>query len=87
MTLWRNVVTGSTSGTAVQSTPLYGSLELNFVRGADSLKIECANVAFIADMPEANPDGGAAEIELAGIAFRVAGTPLTATLVNTQATY
>jgi hypothetical protein len=87
MTLWRNVVTGSTSGTAVQSTPLYGSLELNFVRGADSLKIECANVAFIADMPEANPDGGAAEIELAGIAFRVAGTPLTATLVNAQATY
>ena len=87
MDLWRTMLTGSDSGTAIQGVALYGSLEVTFVKGADSLKLECAKAAFLSDFPEADPEGGAVEMELAGFAYRVAGTPITATLVNTQATY
>lgn len=87
MTLWKNVLTGTATGTAIQSAPLYGSFEHTFVKGTDSLKIAGANTAFLCDMPEADPKGGAAEVDLAGIAYRVAGTPITATLINTQISY
>lgn len=87
MLLWRNLLTGSTSGTAIGTVPLYGSFEHTFAKGADSLKLAGANTAFLCDMPEADPAGGGAKVELAGIAYRSAGTPITATLINTQATY
>lgn len=86
-TWWRTLVTGSAAGAGVQVNPVYGSFELTFVKGADSLKLAGSNVAFMCDLPEADPAGGAAESELSGISYRAAGTPLTATLTNTQATY
>lgn len=86
--LWRNIITGATGGTAVQSAPLYGSAEITFAKGADSLKFAMSSVAFLADLPEVDPEGGAGEMELSGIAYRGSGsTPVTVTLINTQATY
>jgi hypothetical protein len=87
MTLWRNVLTGAVDGSAVSSVEIYGSFEHTFVKGADSLKLAGAKTAFLCDMPTAEPEGGGAELELAGVAYRSAGTPLTATLVNMQASY
>jgi len=82
------VVTGTTSGTAIQTVPLYGSAEQLFAKGADSLKLTSLAVAFLCDLPEADPDGAPVECELAGVAYRAAtATPLTAVLTNTQATY
>jgi len=87
-TLWRNVVTGAVGGTSIQTTPLYGSFEVTFTKGADSLKLAGSATAFLCDLPEADPAGGAAESELAGVAYRGAGaTPITATLINTIASY
>ena len=87
MTEWKNVLTGATNGTSISGVPIYGSFEFAFAKGADSLKLAGANTAFMCDMPEADPEGGAAEVELAGVAYRSAGTPMTATLVNTQVSY
>lgn len=87
MTLWKNILTGSTSGTSISGTPIYGSYEHTFVSGTSSLKLAGANTAFLCDMPEADPAGGGAKMELAGVGYRAAGTPITATLINGQATY
>lgn len=87
MDLWREVVTGTADGTAIGVDPVYGSFEIEMVRGSESLTIVGARTAFICDMPEADPDGGAAEVELAGIAYRTTDTPITVTLVNAQASY
>jgi hypothetical protein len=87
---WRTVLTGSASGTTVSSAPIYGSFEFTFVQGATSLKIEAPRVAFVAEFPDANPSGGAAEITLEGLLVQPTNgtTPtLTATLVNTIASY
>lgn len=87
MGLWRTALTGAVDGTEIDGDPLYGSFEHEFIRGDDSLTIAGGRTAFLCDMPTAEPDGGAAEVELAGIAYRVDGTPITATLVNAQASY
>ena len=86
-TWWRTLITGAVGGASVQTTPVYGSFEVTFVKGADSLKLAASNVAFLCDLPEADPEGGAAESELSGICYRSAGTPITATLINTQVSY
>lgn len=86
-TLWRTIATGAAAGTGVQDEPLYGSAEIAFALGSDSLTFTADRVAFLADLPEADPAGGAAEMELSGIAFRTTDTPLTVALVNDQATY
>jgi hypothetical protein len=87
MTLWKNILTGAVGGTSISGVPIYGSYSCGFVNGAASLTLAGANTAFLCDMPEADPAGGGAKMELAGIGYRSAGTPITATLVNTQATY
>ena len=88
LTLWRKVVTGSTSGTSLLTKPQYGSVELNFAASPDSLKLAFPNVCFESDMPNADPKGGAEQSELVGTAYRTGATsPVTATLVNTVATY
>lgn len=87
-TLWRTLITGTSSGTAVASSPVYGSFEHTFVKGSDSLKIAASSVAFLCDLPEADPKGGAAVSELSGLCYRGAtATPLTVTLINTQVSY
>ena len=87
LAMWRTIVTGSASGGSVAEAPVYGSFELSFAHGSDLLVVEAGRVAFLADLPEADPAGGAAQVELSGICYRVAGTPLTATLTNAQASY
>lgn len=88
LTLWRTIVTGAAAGTTIGTTPLYGSFEHTFTKGADSLKLASSYVAFLADLPEADPAGGAAEMELSGLCYRGGtATPLTATLINTQVSY
>jgi hypothetical protein len=88
LTVWRNALTGATNGASIMTTPQYGSAEVTFVAGSDSLKIAGSHIAFLCDLPEADPEGGAVDCELAGEAFRGTGTtPLTFTLTNTQASY
>lgn len=87
-TLWRNILTGTTSGSSIATTPTMGSFEVTFVKGSDSLKLASGAVAFLCDYPEADPAGGAVEAELAGGAYRGSGsTPITVTLINTQTSY
>ena len=87
ITVWKNALTGSTTGTAIGTVPLYGSFEHTFTKGAASLKLAGANTTFLCDFPEADPAGGAVECTLAGVAYRASGTPLTAVLTNAQVSY
>lgn len=86
---WRTMATGSSGGTAASEAPVYGSADLKVVVGSDSLQLVANRVAFAAGFPAADPQGGAAEIELAGTAvLTTAGAAaITGTLLNTQATY
>lgn len=88
MTVWRKALTGAINGTSIATAAQYGSFEVTFVKGADSLKLSGGSVTFLTDLPEADPSGGFADAELVGKAYRGAtATPITAVLVNTQATY
>lgn len=86
---WRTVVTGAANGTEPSDAPVYGSLEVTFTNGTDSLKLEASRVPFMIEFPEASPDGGPVEIEATGMPVLTAagGAALTATLTNGQATY
>ena len=88
-TLWRKILTGSASGTAIQTTPQYGSFEVAFAKSPDSLKFAGSNVAFLADLPGADAKGGSGRMSLVGKCYPAAanGTPITATLMNTVASY
>jgi len=76
-------------GTSVLTTPQYGSLEVTFVKGADSLKLAASNVGFLADLPGADAKGGPGQMSIAGGCYPAAagGTPLTAVLINTVPSY
>lgn len=88
---FRKVVTGSANGSAVSATAPTGSVSLNFKEnnGTGSLAVTGSKVAFMTSFPDADPKGGAVEIELAGVALMPsAGTaPLVYALTNTQASY
>jgi len=84
---WRTVITGSDSGTGVDGDVVYGSFEMSFENGVDTLTLAADKVAFMCDLPDADPAGGAAKVELAGIAYREGTTPLTAVLVNAHSDY
>lgn len=92
MNLWRETVTGSAAGTAVDECPVFGSFSVTFVDPCDpaavSLTFEGLKVAFLADFPEASPDGAPVELELTGLPILPAtGAALTATLQNSVASY
>jgi hypothetical protein len=88
-TLWRKIVTGAVGGAALRTVPQYGSFDVKFAKGADSLEFAAPNVAFLADLPGADAKGGPATMTIAGSAYPVSagGTPITATLTNTVASY
>lgn len=93
MTLYRKLVTGSSSGTTPTAAMVYGSFEWNFTHSKDSkcsLKVEATNVPFTADFPDVDPAGGAAEVEFSfdniGLASR-SGSPVTVTITNDVASY
>ena len=93
LTLYKSMVTGSSSGTTPTGAMVYGSFEWNFTHSKDpkcSLKVEASRVPFTADFPDVDPAGGAAEIEFTfdniGLASRSA-SPVTITVVNDVASY
>ena len=91
LSLFRKTVTGGASGTAVSVTAPTGSLSMTFKEnaGAGQLVVTGSKVAFMTSFPDADPKGGAVEIELAGIPVMPAGgtAPLVFALSNQQATY
>lgn len=88
---WRSVVTGSASGTEVSAVVPTGSVSLQFKENAGSgtLSVTGSKVAFLTELPEANPSGEVVELELAGTAVMPSGgtSPLVYVLSNAQASY
>lgn len=84
---WRTIITGTDSGASAATAPVYGSFEITFEHGTSSLEAAAASVGFLCDLPEGDPGGGAAEVELSGVCYRVSTTPITWTLINAQASY
>lgn len=85
--MWQASVTGAVDGTAIDTDVLYGSLELNFIAGTDTLKVEAVRVPFVIAHPDLDPKNGAGKLELAGIAYFDGTDSVAVTLTNTQATY
>lgn len=85
---WKKQWSGSGSGTAVSEGPVYGSAEITFASGTDTLKFESLKTAFTSTYPESDPSGGPVEIELVGHAvLPSSGSAMTATLTNTTTAY
>lgn len=87
---WQTIITGTSNGTTVRDTPLYGSFSLTFTLDASTdLVIASNRVAFLAEFPESDPGGGPAELELEGAVLLEAdgGAAITATLRNDIASY
>lgn len=89
LTDWRAIVTGTTTGTTASAAPVYGSFNLVFNNGTDTLTLNASRVAFTTDFPEADPAGGSITLSLEGLVVKPtsATAALTATLINTQASY
>lgn len=85
---WRTIVTGSAAGSSASAVPVYGSFEVEFTNGADTLTLSASRVAFTCDFPEADPSGGPATISLAGLVVADdGGDGFVATLVNEVESY
>lgn len=82
---WQNIYTGTPAGTVAQATPLYGSFSLTVTNGTQSIVMTAGRVEFIADFPESDPGGGAAELNLAYRVIRPTGgtAAFTAVVINT----
>jgi hypothetical protein len=67
LSMFRQVVTGTTSGTTAASEPLYGAVDLKFIHNATTdLEFTAAQTKCAVKMPDVDPAGGAAEIALEG---------------------
>ncbi|MFA7265139.1 MAG: phage tail tube protein [Candidatus Nanopelagicales bacterium] len=86
---WRTIVTGTNNGTTVKQDALFGSFEITFSDGTNSLEIEALRCAFITEWPDADPSGGAIELEVTGMAVLplTSGADITATLINSVVSY
>lgn len=85
---WRTIVTGTSSGSTASAAPIYGSFEITFTNGTDSLVLAATKVAFTTDFPDADPAGGPVTLSLAGIVVRPStGSPMTVTTTNGVASY
>lgn len=85
---WRTIATGSSSGETASATPVYGSFEIAFTNGTDTLTLTATKVAFVCDFPDADPAGGAVSLSLEGLVVKPsAGSALSVALVNGQASY
>jgi hypothetical protein len=88
--IWQTLLTGTAAGTAIATTPVYGSFEVIFTDGTNILKVEASKVAFSCSKPEADPDNGMPDVDLSGICLSPGGvtpSPIKCTLTNAQATY
>ena len=81
----RLLLTGAVGGTAITGTVPYGEFDLVFADTPDSLELTASRVAWKAGEPDADPKGGPAELTLTGRCY--GSVPLTATVVNTHASY
>jgi len=89
---FRNAVTGTPAGTAAALVPTLGSFSLVFKEnnaGAGTLTVTAAKCAFMCVFPDADPKGGAIQVELVGIPVMPSGgtAPVVYVLSNTQASY
>lgn len=88
---FRKTVTGGAAGTAVSTTAPTGSVSLTFKENNNTgqLVVTGSKIAFTTSFPDADPKGGAVQIELAGLAVMPAGgtAPLVYALTNGQASY
>ncbi len=86
---WRKVLAGTPAGTAISEAEVYGAFDHKFILDANTdLQIAVGRTSFTCDFPDADPGGGATELELEGeMVLPAAGEPITATLRNAQATY
>lgn len=85
---WRTVLTGASNGTTVSDTPIFGSFSCQFTDGTNTLTLAATKVAFTMDFPSADAAGGPVTLSLAGlVVIPASGSPFTATLVNTTASY
>lgn len=86
---WKKIVTGTAGGTTVAGSPSFGSAKLKFTIDANTdLEVQSTRVMFSAELPDANPDGGAAELVLEGTALKPsAAGVITAVLKNATASY
>lgn len=88
LALWRTIVTGTSAGTTASTNTVYGTFSLQFTDGTNTLTLASTKVAFVCDFPSADPAGGAVTLSLEGIAVQPnGGQIITATLVNTTASY
>jgi hypothetical protein len=86
---WRTVVTGSGGGSTISQVPVYGAFDVTVGNGTDSLKLAATRVPYLVDYPEGDPNGGNVTLDFAGMPVLTAAgaAALTATLINSQATY
>lgn len=89
LTQWYKLETGSGAGLTPSGTPPIGSADVTFTYDVNtSLRIFSNRVTFLAEMPDAKPKGGAADVTFAGTAFRPTGGNIVSAVVkNTVAAY
>ena len=90
--LFREVYFGSAAAGALSSiatTPRLGSVSCSFTGpGTDTLVISSPQMRFMVEFPESSPDGGPAELTLAGTAtLPSSGSSVSAVLTNAVPTY
>jgi hypothetical protein len=85
---WRKILTGAAGGTSAVGTPVYGSADCKFtIDASNDLQIASTRIGFLADYPEMDPSGGPAELTLNGRVKKPTGAAMTATVINSVASY
>jgi hypothetical protein len=89
LTQWYKLETGSGTGITPSNTPPIGSADVTFTYDANtSLRFTSNRVTYLAEMPDAKPKGGSADIAFAGTAFRPTGGNIVAVVAkNSVAAY
>lgn len=85
LALFKLAVTGSTTGTALTTDVVYTTAAIQLQGpGTDEVTFSLPSWAIMAEMPEVDPAGGPAEIQVQGKGYRGSGgeSPITAALTN-----
>lgn len=86
MQLFRKAVTGTTNGTTVSATPVYGTVDCSWRVDADRvLTFDANDVRFMVDFGDVKAEGGPVELSLEGAVANRSATPVSFTLTNTVA--
>lgn len=89
VTLWRKILTGTTSGTTPAATPYFGTEVVKWILDANTdLQITAARIQLMSKFPELAAAGGPAEIDVTGKGRNPSsGAAWTVVLRNAIATY